>query len=133
MGFEVPRRPVRLVFEDADLAGAQVLCRSVSLDEWLTYLDLGALGSLDDLRATLKRFGDEVVESWDLTIKGAAVDATGEGLLSLPVDVGKAIYNAWQEGVVRVASPLGGPSSNGALSLEPSIPMVPLSENHQSL
>jgi len=132
MGFEVPKRPVRLIFEDADLAGAQVLCRSVSLDEWLTYLDLGALGSLEDLRATLKRFGDEVVESWDLTSDKKAVAATGEGLLSLPVDVGKAIYNAWQEGVVRVSAPLGGPSSNGGTPPGLSGSMLPLSTNHQS-
>ena len=126
-GFEVPRRTIRLVFEvDEDMAGAEVVCRSVSLREFLSYSDIAGLETFDDLRETFRRFGDDVISSWNLTQDGEELEATGDGLLRLDTHIARLIYRAWLQGMSGVSGPLEPPSPNGGSSLAASMPMVTL-------
>lgn len=126
MAFEVPRRTIRLVFEDEDMGGAEVLCRSVSLGEFLSYSDLESLTTFDELRETFHRLGDEVIDSWNLTQEGEELPATGDGLLRLDTHIARLIYRAWLQGMAGVSGPLEQPSQSGDLSLAASMPAVTL-------
>lgn len=132
MGFEAPRRTLRLVFEDAEMAGAEVVCRSVSLDEYLGFLDLAQIQGFEELRETLTRFGDSVVQEWNLTADGKPVEASGKGLLSLDTFVSRNIYGAWVKAMSGLPGPLGQRSTNGVPSVVQSAPMETLSESRSS-
>lgn len=123
MGFEVPAKTYRLVFEDEDYAGAEVRCRSTSI---------GRLNEIASSTEAMRLFGDEILIDWNLTENGEPVPATGEGMVRVPVEFGRAILNAWTQALVGISGPLGGPSSNGAGSAVPEIPMVILSESPPS-
>ena len=122
MGFEVPRNDtrLRLVFDDPGLGGLEVVCRMVSLGTFLELMDLGAASTLGDVRVAYKRFGDEVVESWNLTQDGQPVEASGAAVLGLDKDFARMIFTAWQRNILAVPSPLE------AAAVTPDIPMLTL-------
>lgn len=126
MGFEVPRKQFRLVFEDADYAGAEVVCRSVSLGAFMEYLNVLGLDTVAEVESLLRRFGDEVLVSWNWEIDGKPLPADGTGFLAIPPEASRQIMSAWQLAVRGVSVPLADASRNGAPLPGAPIPMETL-------
>lgn len=102
MGFKVPKKTFRLVFEDEDYAGAEIVCRSVKLSELFEIT-----GMSDKPKEMFRRFGDEVVVEWNLEDDdGKPLPADGEGMLAQPVEFSNVLVKAWSEGLTTVAAPL---------------------------
>ena len=68
-----------------------------------------------------------VLESWNVTRKGAPVPATKDGLLSQKPQFVIAVVTAWMDAVMGVSGPLGDGSSPGDGLMEATLPMSPLS------
>ena len=133
MGFEVPRRTIRLVFDDEEMAGAEVVCRSTSVQVYLDLLRVQSAASLDEIEGFVRRFGDEIIESWNLTRDGEPLPADGATLTTLEPATFRLMFQAWVQGMSGVSGPLAAPSPGGELYPGQSIPaMVPLSESPEN-
>ena len=68
-----------------------------------TFLNLQLLAGDSDpekLRSAFSLFGDEILESWNLTDEdGTVLSADAKGFLSLPPILGTAILSAWTSAV----------------------------------
>jgi hypothetical protein len=136
MGFEAPETLFRLIFEDPDMAGLEVMVHEPTIDDMLTLGGIDAAGakSMDPaaVRAMFKAFAG-LLDSWNLTRKGVPVPATLEGVLSQSPGFITKIMAALDKTIARPdpTSPAG--SSTGETSgLESSIPMTPLPPNRGS-
>jgi hypothetical protein len=120
MGFTPRPKTYRLVFDDPDYAGAEVVCSSAPL---------GALLEMGDTIEDYRKFGDDYLVSWNLETDGEPIPATGEGLLSTGVDIvfARALLRAWAQALTGASAPLDSASSNGNGTATASIPMVELS------
>lgn len=128
MGFEIGRVKVELAFdEETVLAGAKVrVFLDMGVREFFglqrTIQRVGSLGSdptlppevLADWEGLYRMLGDQYLESWDLTMGGAPVPATGDGMLSLPFRVANEIFRAWTAVIANVSPPSSAASANGA-------------------
>lgn len=114
MGFEVKRTTTVLDFSGTDLDGAEVRCNSVSMDVFFDFARMQELEEVRDVQAMLRRFGDEVVASWNLELDGAAVPANGDGIMQLPLETAKTLLVSWTKAVSTVPAPLAGASGNGS-------------------
>lgn len=131
MGFEVKRTTARLIFDDPEMAGAEVVCRGVPLGTYFELAKLQDVGTDGGLQL-MQTFAEKVLDEWNLQEEGVAIPATFDGLMSLEPGMAMAIIDAWIRSVVTVKAPLAEPSTDGDLSAAASIPMVPLSGNHRS-
>lgn len=108
--FDVGGTTVALEFaEGTVLAGATVKC---SLD--MSIRDFAKMqrmwnaaqdGDMEKIVEAYMMFGDAVLVEWDISKRGEAVPATGEGLSQIPVAAANAIFSAWTDAV-------GGRSGN---------------------
>lgn len=117
MGFEEPARTYRLVFEDPDFAGAEVVCRRRV--PMRVYLQMAAAEGKRDsaaVQAALHLFGDQVLESWNVLHDGQPLPADGEGMLDISPEFSMLILASWLAAVAEVPSPLGPASSDGGTS-----------------
>mgnify|MGYP001563947274 CR=1 FL=1 len=124
MGFQLPRRTAKLVFE-GDYAGAEVVVKlDVPLGAVLWFLDQqDAADSMPEgaaQSAALWRLRQQFVElfldSWNLLDNGAPIPATVKGLEAVtPVFIGLLI-GKWSEVVASPPAPLGGQSVDGNTS-----------------
>ena len=130
MTFEEPARSYRLVFEDEDYAGAEVVCRRrVPMS---VYFDISRAQEQRDIvvvESALRTFGEHVLESWNVTAAGQVLPSDGDGMLGISPEFALMIIGAWLRAITDVPVPLVEPSANGLPPPELSIPMVPLSAN----
>lgn len=125
MGYEPKRQNVRLVFDDPEMNGLEVSCRPVSMD---TFLDIATLDAGDispvEVRRIVERFGDEILDSWNVTNDGQPVPPTLPGFVSQERTFCEAIIKAWIQALSGVPVPLDPPSPNGDTSEALSTPTV---------
>ncbi len=144
-GYQLPKQIITLDFEGTDWEGAEVkLRRSISLDTYLFYqaLDVKKLdGNAQLLKEALVKFGDELIDSWNLhDDAGEPIPADGEELIALgDTRFSLTLLMEWRahtEARAREASPNDdGPleelSANGKQSAEPPAPMAPSSRSQR--
>ena len=136
MGFKVARN-LRIVFEDGDYAGAEIVCRLnvpigivMELSRLSTALTALEASAFEDLAT---RFVDDALVEWNLEEEdGSSVELSQEGFRSLPLPLRQAMIMHWVTKVAEVPVPLGAKSSAGNGSVVPAIPMVALSESPTS-
>ena len=143
MGY-VRRRPhYRLVFEDPECAGLEVVAKSTSVAAYQTIAEFAAgistpptpeeIGRLNELYEAFA----QVLVSWNLEepilddqgaeVGTRAIPATLAGLNSQDLPFVLMIIHAWMETVAGVTADLGRPSVDGVQELEASMPMRVLS------
>ncbi len=132
MGYRRQRPSYRLVFEDAEYVGLEVVAQSASIEAYqriatLATREVGEHPTAEDLEEVanlLKAFAGVLV-SWNLeTEAGEPVPATLDGLRSQDLPLVMVIVLAWMNAVAGVSAPLGAASSSGELVA--SLPMEPL-------
>ena len=130
----VPRRTLyKLDFSQTEHAGLEVTTKSASMAALLDILGLAdtveAAGLKNADPAQMGRlFGlfDEVLVSWNVEEEdGTPVPATKAGLLSQDPEFVMTVISAWAQAMSKAPPNLPNGSSNGATSLEGSIPMTP--------
>ena len=135
-GFKPKRRVFVLEFEDDDLAGFVVKARSVTLGEYMEFVemaaDAGALreksidlsdaqGAMDMVTGMFSKFV-KVITEWNLLDDDdQPVPVSVEALLGLDFQIVQALMTAWMGGVADVAGPLGGtsPTTGTGTSTDP--------------
>lgn len=135
MGYVRNRKQYKLVFEDAEFAGLEVVARSASVEAYQRIAELASRefssppspADLEEIEHLLRCFA-AVLVSWNLEEpEGVAVLPTLDGLKSQDLPFAQVIILAWMEAVAGVSLPLGQPSTDGAQSLEASLSMDVLS------
>jgi len=138
------RKVYKLVFEDLELAGLEVRAKGVPLGTFMELIDLASVfDDMDEesmspeeagkIRQLFASFGDVLV-SWNVeepvldadgeeTGETTPVPATIEGLYSQDIGFVFQIIQAWMGAIASVPAPLGQRSTDGAQSLEASMPM----------
>lgn len=117
MGFEIGGDTVVLEFEEGTaLAGAIVRCRmDIPIVQVLQLRD-GILSSADSeqAEATYRLFGGEVLSSWDLERDGTPIPATAEGMLSIPIAIGRELLTEWLLTAMGLRGNSSAASTNGS-------------------
>lgn len=136
MGFKAKRKVYKLVFADEELAGLEILARSVSLGAMLSLSTTGGVGKLDkdDTEQTngmFELFSNALVR-WNLEDENEAgetvpVPANLDGLMAQDTEFAMSIVTAWSEAIAGVSAPLGSKSGSGETPPEASIPTETLS------
>ena len=123
-GFRLPVQTVLLDYQGGTWEGAEVrLRKTISLDAYFYYgeLDTATLQDTDALKAALHKFGDEVLDSWNIIgADGKPLPASGDGILALE-DIGFALdlIQRWRGAVTGADAPLADASPNGKPSEVP--------------
>lgn len=120
MGYQRPL--LKLVFEDPEMSGLEVLCKrpNIYMIEEYTKTDRNL-----DLQLELLV---QCVISWNLEDEeGTPVPITVKGLKLQDQPLLVGLLDAWMSQAVKVTGPLGSSSLSGEPSPEVSIPMEPLS------
>lgn len=136
-GFEPPRTVLNLAFEAADLAGLAVRMYVPPLGELTRLVELAAglapalaagQATLDQGREALGVYDilTKYIKDWNVTVDGAPVPATPEGLAGLEVGFLNRIVQAWQSAIGEVPAPLAPSSPSTPPPDLSSIPMAPL-------
>lgn len=120
MGYVVQSSTVDIVYgPDEQYPGLEVVCRGQTSADALLYFRRFAdfnpdrAEALEQLRDGIKRFGDELLVSWNIELKeGEPLPATGDGMAKIPdtmlcID----IMTRWTKAVARPAGPLSAASS----------------------
>lgn len=136
MGFRIKRKVFRLHFKDDDLAGLEVLARSLNTGQFLEMEQAKAERAEGGVRGKggtermLELFAEQLV-SWNAEDEdGVPVPATMAGIRSQDLDLSLKIIDAWTDAIAGVSTPLPVTSSAGQPSaLEASIPMDVPSES----
>lgn len=127
-GYKREKPLYKLVFEDEQFDGLEIMAKSLPLGEFLELQKLQAR-AVDDPDAgeqVIRRLSDVLV-SWNLEDDdGQPVPATFDGLASQDFPFVLAIFQAWQEAVSSVPNRSPGGSNGGGTSPELSLPMEAL-------
>ena len=123
MGFKVPRKTARLVFEGDEFEGCEIVCAlDITFD---AQEHLEELQKANDNRKTLAYFAENCIVSWNLVDDdGKELPITGASFFNFPGWFGILVLNGWAEGVKKasgVSGPLVEPSKNGSTSEEESV------------
>jgi len=104
VGFKIPRRTARLVFQDA-YEGAEVVVRlDVSVG---TFLEIQELVDAEKQLRVFQLFGDTVLDSWNIMDDdGKSIPANGKGMNLIPIDLANIILSQWAEVATGVEAPL---------------------------
>src|SRR5690349_1218841 len=114
MGYKHSPKVYRLAFDDYE--GLEVRARSVSLDEFLSLVEIAGKTDPDDLERMFRGFADALV-SWNLEDEdGTPVPATYEGIKGQDLDLILDIIGGWQDAIGSVPAPLAKPSDDGRRS-----------------
>lgn len=126
--FKREPKAYRLKFE-GEFDGLEVTMRSLPVEQFLSVSET-ALAARDGNDSGIQAAGEMVraiagaLVEWNLDDEdGQPIPATYEGLCSQDIDLVLAISRAWMTAMGGVEPPLPDGSSDGATSLEPSIPM----------
>lgn len=129
MGFRPEARTVRLVFEDPDLEGLEVLTRSVPFGAFLRIARLAQLSArpatAEDVNALdelFRQFADDALISWNLEdTHGNPVPPTYEGLQLQETSFVLQVVFAWLGAIGGAQGPLGVNSNNGSTLASPNL------------
>ncbi|NUP18432.1 MAG: hypothetical protein HOZ81_20575 [Streptomyces sp.] len=130
MGFVVEPKAYHLKFdESSDLAGLEVTARSLNTGQFLEFQEAQAVRARGGEAA--KGATQQMLEmlsgailSWNAeTPSGEAIPHTMDGLRTLDLDFNMAVIDAWMDALNGVSAPLPQTSTDGAPSVEASIPM----------
>lgn len=133
MSYTYKRTTIRLVFDDPDMKGLEIVCRSLPLGEYFELARLKDDVSTEAAQKLMVGFAETVLESWNMREEdGREIPADLAGFLSLEPAFALKIIGAWIEGVAGVPAPLDENSNSGVTYPEVSIPMETLSANHQN-
>ncbi len=133
MGYVRERRNYRLVFEDDEYDGLEVVARSASVAAYRRIAELASTPfssppsaeDLIEIDNLYQAFAAQLV-SWNLEEEdGTPVPATLAGLQDQDLPFAMAIILAWMNAVAGVSPPLPDTSSSG--EMEESLPMEVLS------
>ena len=135
MGYVRKRRNYRLLFEDPEFEGLEVVAKSASVADYrriaeLATREFGNTPSAEDLveMDNLYRAFAEVLVEWNLEEEdGTPVPATLEAVLQQDLPFVQRIVLAWMEAVAGIAAPLPTPSADSERFPEESLPMEVLS------
>lgn len=133
MGFKVPTRQFRLVFDESStLAGLEVYVKSGTVDVFLQMSQLREIKQenimdpavIESIQNMLKTFVSVLV-SWNAEDEdGNPIPTTYESLCEQDlVEFVMPVIDAWLNAVTGVSPPLQSPSSGIDKELEASIPM----------
>ncbi len=135
-GFKAKKNLFKLIFEDPDMAGLEVVVTSVPMGKLLRIQELN---EDDELRRSSKAFRELVgilagaMLSWNLEDDlDEPVPVTAEGILTQDPAFVRQIISSWIDAISGVSTPLDGGSTTGDTSLEASMPMDALSPNPPS-
>jgi len=129
MGFKVQRKTFRLRFKDSEMAGLEVLAKSLTTGQFLEMEHARAARAAGDAgsegaTATMIDLLAGALVSWNAEDEaGMPIPATAEGIRSQDLDFTMQVIDAWTDAIAGVPRPLSQPSSDGLPSLEASIPM----------
>lgn len=127
MGWERKDKTLRLVFEDPEYEGLEVVTRRVPLETFLRLARLQDSSGIDEVAGLINDFAEAALVSWNLEQNGEPIPVTAEAFRSQDFEFAMVIIRAWLNAVAAVPVPLDKPSQNGESPAELSIPMVPLS------
>jgi hypothetical protein len=143
VGFRPQEKTFRVVFhEEHDLHGLEIRTRSVPIGTILSVMRAAGasmrggkpgIEDIESVSALFDEFGGALIE-WNLDHpkSGEPVEATPEGLRTLPFDLVTTLAMEWVGAVVGAAAPLGPSSSPGPGPRMDSLPMEPLSSSRAS-
>lgn len=139
MGFKPTRTHYKLVFEDPDMSGLEVVATAMNMK---MFIDAAAMTTktaaelatdVDGIDRLFSAFAECLV-SWNLEDDNDnPVPPTKDGLYSQNFEFIMEVITAWGKAVASVSAPLPNASSSGSQSLEESLTMEPLSPNQPSL
>lgn len=113
MGYRREPRRIRLVFDDPEMDGLEVVTRSVPLGTFMAMLD----SSSDNAKASqlINDFAEHALVEWNLVNEaGEPVPATLTGMKTQEIDFVMQIVRTWLEAVGTASDPLALASSNGS-------------------
>lgn len=134
MGYRRNKKRYRLVFDDPEMAGFEVVMGSLSIDEFtkLTSSFAGVTEANPEagaggIEGLLKTFAGKIV-SWNLEDDdGKPVPASLAGVKTQDMDFIMPVITAWMDAIAGV-DPTSRPGANGTGTFpEVSLPMEPLS------
>ena len=104
VGFKIPKRTARLVFQD-DYEGAEIVVRlDVSVG---TFLEIQELVDAEKQLKVFETFGASVLDSWNLIDdEGKAMPANGKGMNLMANELANIILTQWAEVATGVEAPL---------------------------
>ena len=113
MGFRIPERTARLVF-DGDYQGLEVVVRlNIPLGVFLHIQDLITKGETGE---TLKAFADVALLAWNMEDDGGQpIPAHAEGILRVDMDMATRIITEWHKVMVNPPDPLAVKSADGTM------------------
>lgn len=120
MGFKLPQRTARLIFE-GEYEGAEVRMKlDVAMGVFMEATRLQAAGDIEGLC----RFVAALLIEWNVEDEGGPLPADFDGLMRCTPAFVNLVIEQWVKALTDVPAPLGAPSVNGgAPPME--IPMVP--------
>lgn len=123
-----------LKFADEEFDGLEVMSKSVPLGEFFELQRLQAVAASDpDAAEKIVTQMANVLVSWNLEDEhGKPVPCNYAGVSSQDMPFVLVIFAAWMEAVAGVPNLSPPASSDGGTSLEPSIPMEPVSSSQPS-
>jgi len=121
MGFKIPHKTARLVFEGEEFEGCEV---NVTLEMTFAQQEhLDELKAAKDFPTLMAFIADTAVTSWNLEDDdGEPMPINAESFMKMPGWFGLAILNGWGGALTtasEVTGPLELPSKNGGSSEEP--------------
>jgi hypothetical protein len=121
MSFNVGGSTVALEFDAGTvLAGATVMCSlDMSIRDFVQMQRIWSDSQDGDISRVLEAyqmFGDAALVSWDLTLRGEVLPATGESLIRIPAVAANAIFSAWTSAVSGTSSKSPAASESGSTS-----------------
>jgi hypothetical protein len=129
MSFERKKTIFLLTFEDPELEGLEVRCKSatVSAMQGIMHAARAAESDPDEAFALFAKFAEYLI-SWNLTDEGEPVPCGAHGLMQQELGFAMSIVMAWLGGMTGGnKGPLGPRSDDGTQRLAESIPMDVLS------
>lgn len=120
MAFKEPSRTLRIVFDDEDYAGAEVVCRrTVPMSVYFGMARAQQGENIGEIEEAVKAFGDEVLVSWNVVDDDdKPLPANGEGMTAVSFMFARQILSGWMAGMAGLPGPLVEPSSDGNTSEE---------------
>ena len=107
MGFRIPKRTATIIWDEGhDYHGAEAQVR-LDVPMALTFQMQRYNDDDANREELLRRFGDAILISWNIEDDdGAALPATGEGMLQAPPAFVLDVLNHWIEATQAVPAPL---------------------------
>ena len=128
MGYRRESRTIRLVFDDPEMEGLEVLTRSVPLGTFMRMVDVAGLSgakatpeSMAEVNALFADFAEHALISWNIEVgDGTPVPPTLDGMKTQETTFMLDVVMTWLGAVGAATGPLVSSSSSGSTSDSPS-------------